>query len=219
VARVAQALIVAVTVGAMLWTVPALRDVGAGLLASAGLVGVIVGIAAQSTLGNLFAGLQIAFTDAIRIDDIVVVEGQRGRIEEITLTYVAVRAWDNTTQILPCTYFTTTPFQNWTHKTARISGIVEISVNGRAPLDPLLGALRAELGRILEASPGADGHPGTVRVEDAAGPSVRLVAVVTAVDGDAIGPLCGYVREALVTFLQREYPDAAPGPANAPPSP
>jgi small-conductance mechanosensitive channel len=219
VARVAQALIVAVTVGAMLWTVPALRDVGAGLLASAGLVSVIVGIAAQSTLGNLFAGLQIAFTDAIRIDDIVVVQGQRGRIEEITLTYVAVRAWDNTTQILPCTYFTTTPFQNWTHKTARISGIVEISVNGRAPLDPLLGALRAELGRILEASPGADGQPGTVRVEDVAGPSVRLAAVVSAVDGDAIGPLCGDVREGLVTFLQREYPDAVPGSANAPPSP
>ena len=219
VARVTQAVIVAVTVGAMLWTVPALRDVGVGLLASAGLLGVIVGLAAQTTLGNLFAGLQIAFTDAIRIDDIVVVQGQRGRIEEITLTYVAVRASDNTTLILPCTFFTTTPFQNWTHKSARISGIVQISVSGRAPLDPLLGALRAELGRILEASPLADGEPGIVRVEDAAGPPVRLAAVVTAVDGDAIGTLCSDVREGLVTFLQREYPDAAPGPANAPPSP
>jgi small-conductance mechanosensitive channel len=219
VARVGQALIVAVTVGAMLWTVPALRDVGAGLLASAGLLGVIVGLAAQTTLGNLFAGLQIAFTDAIRIDDIVVVQGQRGRIEEITLTYVAVCASDNTTHILPCTYFTTTPFQNWTHKAAQISGIVLISVNGRAPLDPLLGALRAELGRILEASPLADGQPGTVRVEDAAGPSVRLAAVVTAVDGDAIGTLCSDVREGLVTFLQREYPAAVPGWTDTPPSP
>ncbi len=219
VARVAQALIVAVTVGAMLWTVPALRDVGAGLLASAGLVGVIVGLAAQTTLGNLFAGLQIAFTDAIRIDDIVVVQGQRGRVEEITLTYVAVRASDNTTHILPCTFFTTTPFQNWTHKSTRISGIVQISVSGRAPLDALLGALRAELGRILEASPLADGEPGIVRVEDAAGPSVRLAAVVTAVDGDAIGTLCSDVREGLVTFLQREYPAAVPGWPDAPPSP
>jgi small-conductance mechanosensitive channel len=219
VARVAQALIVAITVGAMLWTVPALRDVGAGLLASAGLVGVIVGLAAQTTLGNLFAGLQIAFTDAIRIDDIVVVQGQRGRIEEITLTYVAVRAWDNTTHILPCTYFTTTPFQNWTHKAARISGVVEIGVNGRAPLDPLLGALRAELGRILEASPLADGQPGTVRVEDAVGSSVRLAAVVTAVDGDALGRLCSDVREGLVTFLQREYPAAMPGWQERPASP
>ncbi|HTZ22939.1 MAG TPA: mechanosensitive ion channel domain-containing protein [Streptosporangiaceae bacterium] len=217
VTRVAQALIVAITVGAMLWTVPALRDVGAGLLASAGLVGVIVGIAAQTTLGNLFAGLQIAFTDAIRIDDIVVVQGQRGRIEEIALTYVAVRAWDNTTQILPCTYFTTTPFQNWTHKGARISGVVEIGVDGHAPLEEILAALRAELARILEASSLADGEPGTVRVEDAAGPSVRLAAVVTAVDGDAIGPLCSAVREGLVTFLQREYPAAMPGRADAPP--
>jgi small-conductance mechanosensitive channel len=219
VARVAQALVVAVTVGAMLWTVPALRDVGAALLASAGLVGVIVGLAAQTTLGNLFAGLQIAFTDAVRIDDIVVVQGQRGRIEEITLTYVAVRASDNTTHILPCTYFTTTPFQNWTHKSARISGIVQISVSGRAPLDPLLRALRAELGRILEASPLADGEPGIVRVEDAAGASLRLAAVVTAVDGSAIGRLCSEVREGLVTFLQREYPAAVPGWPDAPPAP
>jgi small-conductance mechanosensitive channel len=219
VARVAQALIVAVTVGAMLWTVPTLRDVGLGLLASAGLVGVIVGLAAQTTLGNLFAGLQIAFTDAIRIDDIVVVQGQRGRIEEITLTYVAVRAWDNTTHILPCTYFTTTPFQNWTHKGARISGVVEIGVDGHAPVGPLLDALREELTRLLEASPLADGGPGAVRVEDATGPTVRLAAVVTAVDGDAIGPLCSAVREALVTFLQREYPAAMPGQPELPPSP
>jgi small-conductance mechanosensitive channel len=214
---VAQAVIVVITVGAMLWTAPTLRDIGVGLLASAGVLGVIVGLAAQTTLGNLFAGLQIAFTDAIRIDDIVVVQGQRGRIEEITLTYVAVRSWDNTTHILPCTYFTTTPFQNWTHKGARISGVVEIGVDGHAPLEPLLAAMRAELNRLLEASPLADGEPGTVRVEDAVGPSVRLAAVVTAVDGDAIGPLCSAVREGLVTFLQREYPAAVPGRPDAPP--
>jgi len=140
VTRVVQALIGAITVAAILWTIPALRDIGAGVLASAGVIGVIGGLAAQTTLGNLFAGLQIAFTDAIRIDDIVTVQGMTGRIEEITLTYVSVLVKDNTTLILPCTYFTTTPFQNWTHKSARISGIVQISVSGRAPLDPLLGA-------------------------------------------------------------------------------
>ena len=218
VARVTQAVIVAVTVGAMLWTVPALRDVGVGLLASAGLLGVIVGLAAQTTLGNLFAGLQIAFTDAIRIDDIVVVQGQRGRIEEITLTYVAVRASDNTTCILPCTYFTTTPFQNWTHKSARISGVVEIGVDAHAPLDPLLDGMRAELARILETSPLADEHSGAVHVEDAAGPTVRLAVVVTAVDGDAIGPLRREVREGLVTFLQRSYPAALPSSLEPPSS-
>ncbi len=219
VTRVVLALIVAITVGAMLWTIPPLRDIGVALLASAGLLGVIVGIAAQTTLGNLFAGLQIAFTDAIRIDDIVVVQGQRGRVEEITLTYVAVRAWDNTTYILPCTYFTTTPFQNWTHKDAQISGIVEIGVDGHAPLDELLDALRAELSRILEGSTNSDGQRGALHVEDAAGPTVRLAAVVTAAHADALGPLRREVREGLMTFLQLNYPGALQGRPAGPPSP
>ena len=211
VTRVVQALIVAVTIAAILWTIPPLRDIGAGILASAGLIGVIAGLAAQTTLGNLFAGLQIAFTDAIRIDDIVVVQGLTGRIEEITLTYVAVRLRNNTTLILPCTYFTTTPFQNWTHKSARVSGVVEIAVDGHAPLGALLGALREELGRTLERSSHWDRSPGDIFVEDAAGSAVKLIAAVTAVDGDAIAPLCREVREDLLTFLQQNYPAALPG--------
>jgi small-conductance mechanosensitive channel len=211
VTRVAQALIAAITVGAILWTIPPLRDLGAGILASAGVIGVIVGIAAQTTLGNLFAGLQIAFTDAIRIDDIVVIGTQRGRIDEITLTYVAVRQSDNTTLILPCTYFTTTPFQNWTHKGAQISGIVEISVTSSAPLDSVLGALREELGRILASSAHWDRQRGELHVEAAVGPTVKLIALVTAVNGDAIEPLRREVREGLLTFLQRDYPAALPG--------
>ena len=211
VTRVVQALIVAVTIAAILWTIPPLRDIGAGILASAGLIGVIAGLAAQTTLGNLFAGLQIAFTDAIRIDDIVVVQGLTGRIEEITLTYVAVRLRDNTTLILPCTYFTTTPFRNWTHKGARVSGVVEIAVDGHAPLDALLSALREELGRALERSPHWDRSPGDIFVEDATGSAVKLIAAVTAVDGDAIAPLCREVREDLLTFLQQNYPAALPG--------
>jgi small-conductance mechanosensitive channel len=210
VTRVVQALIVAVTVAAILWTIPPLRDIGAGILASAGLIGVIAGLAAQTTLGNLFAGLQIAFTDAIRIDDIVVVQGLTGRIEEITLTYVAVRLRDNTTLILPCTYFTTTPFQNWTHKGARVSGVVEIAVDGHAPLDALLSALREELGRTLERSSHWDRSPSEIFVEDATGSAVKLIAAVTAVDGDAIAPLCREVREGLLTFLQQNYPAALP---------
>jgi small-conductance mechanosensitive channel len=211
VTRVVQALIVAVTVAAILWTIPPLRDIGGAILASAGLIGVIAGLAAQTTLGNLFAGLQIAFTDAIRIDDIVVVQGLTGRIEEITLTYVAVRLRDNTTLILPCTYFTTTPFQNWTHKGARVSGVVEIAVDGHAPLDALLSALREELGRTLERSSHWDRGPSDIFVEDATTPAVKLIAAVTAVDGDAIAPLCREVREGLLTFLQQNYPAALPG--------
>jgi len=211
VTRVIQALIAVVTVAAILWTIPALRDIGVGILASAGVIGVIGGLAAQTTLGNLFAGLQIAFTDAIRIDDIVVVQGLTGRVEEITLSYVAVRVKDNTTLILPCTYFTTTPFQNWTHKGAKISGVVEIAVDSHAPLDALLVDLREELGRTLERSSHWDRGRGDIFVEDAAGSAVKLIAVVTAVDGDAITPLRWEVREGLLTFLQRNYPAALPG--------
>jgi small-conductance mechanosensitive channel len=218
VTRVTQAAIVAITVAAMLWTIPPLRDISVGIFASAGVIGLVVGLAAQTTLGNLFAGLQIAFTDAIRIDDIVVVGTQRGRIEEITLTYVAARLGDNTTMILPCTYFTTTPFQNWTHKGSQIKGVVEIAVAGSASLDSLLEALRAELGRILESSPYWDRQRGDLHVEDAISPTVKLIAVVTAVDGDAIEPLRREVREGLLTFLQRNYPEALPGGQARPPA-
>ena len=211
VTRAAQALIGALTVGAILWTIPALRDIGAGILASAGVIGVIGGLAAQTTLGNLFAGLQIAFTDAIRIDDIVTVQGMTGRIEEITLTYVSVLVKDNTTLILPCTYFTTTPFQNWTHKGAQITGMVEIGVDARAPLDALLPALRGELGRILERSSHWDRGRGDIVIEDATGSAVKLIAMVTAVDGDAVEPLRWEVREGLLTFLRENYPAALPG--------
>ena len=213
VARVTQAVVGAITVAAILFTIPPLRDIGLGILASAGVIGVVVGLAAQTTLGNLFAGLQIAFTDAIRIDDIVVIGVQQGRIEEITLTYVAVRQSDNTTLILPCTYFTTTPFQNWTHKAARVSGTVEISIDARAPLKDVLGALREELGLALENSPHWDRRPGDIYVADATGSAVRLIATVTAVNGHAIEPLRREVRERLLMFLQRDHPAALPGGA------
>ena len=211
VTRVVQALIGAITVAAILWTIPALRDIGAGILASAGVIGVIGGLAAQTTLGNLFAGLQIAFTDAIRIDDIVTVQTLTGRIEEITLTYVSVRVKDNTTLILPCTYFTTTPFQNWTHKGAQITGMVEFGVDAHAPLDALLPALRRELGRVLERSAHWDRGRGDIVVEDATGSALKLIAMVTAVDGAAVEPLRWEVREGLLTFLRENYPAALPG--------
>ena len=211
VTRVVQALIGAITVAAILWTIPALRDIGAGILASAGVLGVIGGLAAQTTLGNLFAGLQIAFTDAIRIDDIVTVQAMTGRIEEITLTYVSVRVKDNTTLILPCTYFTTTPFQNWTHKGAQITVMVEFGVGAHAPLDALLPALRGELGRVLEHSAHWDRGRGDIVVEDATGSALKLIAMVTAVDGAAVEPLRWEVREGLLTFLRENYPAALPG--------
>ena len=122
-----------------------------------------------------------------------------------------MRQSDNTTLILPCTYFATTPFQNWTHKGARVSGTVEISVVAHAPLDDVLAGLREELGRILESTPHWDRRPGELHVEDATGSPVKLMVTVTAVTGDDIEPLRREVRERLLTFLQRDYPAALPG--------
>jgi small-conductance mechanosensitive channel len=204
--RVAQAVIITLVIAAMLWTIPAVRQIGVGLFASAGVVGIVFGLAAQTSLANIFAGVQIAFTDGIRIDDIVDIEGQWGRIEEITLTYVVVRVWDGTSLILPCTYFTTTPFLNWTHQGTSTTGIVEISVDWSVPI----ADLRAELSRILERCDNWDGRKGDLHVEDANGPFVTLIAEVSAPDGNHLAPLRREVREGLVTYIQREHVDVLP---------
>jgi small-conductance mechanosensitive channel len=204
--RVTDAVVVTIVVAAALWTIPAVREVGVGIFASAGVVGIVFGLAAQTSLANIFAGIQIAFTDGIRIDDIVDIEGQWGRIEEITLTYVVVRVWDGTSLILPCTYFTTTPFLNWTHQGTSATGIVEIGVDWTVPIDDL----RRELGHILAGSPNWDGHKGDLHVEDASGPIVTLIAEVSARDGDSLTPLRREVREGLVQYIQRERTDAVP---------
>jgi hypothetical protein len=203
---VIDAVVVTIVVAAALWTIPAVREVGVGIFASAGVVGIVFGLAAQTSLANIFAGIQIAFTDGIRIDDIVDIEGQWGRIEEITLTYVVVRVWDGTSLILPCTYFTTTPFLNWTHQGTSATGIVEIGVDWNVPIDEL----RRELGRILAVSSNWDGQKGDLHVEDASGPVVKLIAEVSAPDGDSLAPLRREVREELVQYIQREHADAVP---------
>jgi small-conductance mechanosensitive channel len=204
--RVTDAVIVTIVIAAALWTIPAVREVGVGIFASAGVVGIVFGLAAQTSLANIFAGIQIAFTDGIRIDDIVDIEGQWGRIEEITLTYVVVRVWDGTSLILPCTYFTTTPFLNWTHQGTSATGIVEIGVDWSVPIDEL----RQELGHILTGSSKWDGRTGELHVEDASGPVVKLIAEVSAPDGDSLTPLRREVREGLVEYIQREHADAVP---------
>jgi small-conductance mechanosensitive channel len=136
------AVIATVAIGAMLWTIPAVQELGAGILASAGVLGIVAGLAAQTSLGNLFAGIQISFTDAIRIGDVCRDRQPVGRIEEITLTYVVVRVWDGTCLILPCTYFNTTRFRNWTHGGTQNSGTVELTVNWQVPLEDLRQELR-----------------------------------------------------------------------------
>lgn len=198
--RVAVASIVTVAAGAALWTIPQVRAVGATVLASAGVVGIIAGLAAQTSLANIFAGVQIAFTDGIRVGDIVTMEGTTGRIQEITLTYIVVESPDGTSLILPCTYFTTTPFHNWSHTGAAVTGRVSLAVDWHVPLDDL----RTELGRVLQESEHWDGRHGDL-VVDEADEALRVVALVSAADGASLQLLCWQVREALVHHVSRHH--------------
>jgi hypothetical protein len=220
--RVTVATIVVLTLGVVLMTFPGIRALGASVLASAGLISVIAALAAQSTLGNVFAGLQLAFSDAVRVDDVVVVEGEWGRIEELTLTYVAVQIWDDRRLILPTSYFTTKPFQNWTRTGSAVLGTAEIDVDWSAEVEPI----RAELRAICGASELWDGRVCVLQVTEAVGGTVRLRALVSANDAPALWDLRCLVRERLVAYVWQQQRDAVPrmradvinsGPAPLPP--
>ncbi len=204
--RIGVAVVVLWSVGAALLTFPEVRVVGASVFASAGLLSVVAGLAAQSSLGNVFAGLQLAFTDAIRMDDIVVVQGQTGRIEEVTLTYVGVRLWDDRRVILPSSWFTTTPFENWTHRAVELLGTVEMDVDWSVPVDEM----RAELGRLLAASELWDGRVGQLQVTDATGGPLRVRVLVSARDSGSLFSLRCELREGLAAWVVRESPGALP---------
>ncbi len=204
--RVTVAAVVVVAFGAALMTFREVRLIGTSVVASAGLVSVVAALAAQSTLGNLFAGLQLAFSDAIRIDDVVVVEQEWGKVEELTLTYVAVQIWDDRRLILPTSYFTTKPFQNWTRSGSAVLGTAEIDVDFSAPVEDL----RAELRRVCEGSELWDERVCVLQVTDATGGNVRLRALVSAADAAAVWDLRCLVRERLVTYLWENEPAAMP---------
>ena len=204
--RVTLAVIVVITVGAVLVTFPGVSGIGAGLLASAGLLSVVVGIAAQSTLGNVVAGVQLAFSDAIRIDDVVVVEGEWGRIQEITLTYIVVHLWDDRRLVLPSTYFTTTPFENWTRRSSEILGTVELDVDWQVPVD----AMREHLAEVLAAEPLWDQRASALQVTGATDDRVRVRIVVTAQDAPALWDLRCNVREEMVAWVRDRHPESLP---------
>ncbi len=195
--RVTVAAIVVVTLGVMLMTFDGVRALGASLLASAGVVSVIVAVAAQSTLGNVIAGLQLAFSDAVRVDDVVVVENEWGRIEELTLTYVAVQIWDDRRLILPTSYFTTKPFQTWTRTGSAVLGTAELDVDWSVPVEDL----RTELRTVCEGSELWDGRVCVLQVTEAIGGMVRLRALVSAQDAGALWDLRCLVRERLVAWV------------------
>jgi small-conductance mechanosensitive channel len=199
--RLAVVVIGVLAAAAMLLTFPSARAAGASILASAGVISIVAGLAAQTSLANVFAGLQLAFTDAIRVDDVVVVEEEWGRIEEITLTYVVVHIWDDRRMVLPSTYFTTTPFENWTRTQSAVLGSVEIDVDWSVPFEEM----RGELARLLDGHDLWDERVGILQVTDAVGSVVRVRALVSAKDGPTLFDLRCHVREGLVVWLQREH--------------
>jgi small-conductance mechanosensitive channel len=204
--RLTVVAVVFVALGIALFTFPGVRAVGASLLASAGVLSVIVGIAAQSSLANVFAGMTIAFSDMLRIDDAVIVEEEWGWVEEITLTYVVVRLWDDRRLILPSTYFTQNAFQNWTRHASELLGSVELDVDWRVDTQ----AMRASLDRILADTELWDGRVKVLQVTDALAGYVRVRILVTATDAPTLFDLRCHVREQIVAWLQRHDEDGLP---------
>lgn len=204
--RIASAVVVVLAVGLVLLQYEPFRELGTGILASAGIVGIVVGIAAQNTLGDLIAGIQIALTQPIRVDDVVIVEGEFGWVEEITLTYVVVRVWDRRRIVMPITHFVEKPFQNWTRTSADLIGSVFLHVDYRTPV----AAVREELRRIVEASEYWDGDVCALHVTGAGERDVELRAIASAPDAPQLWELRCEVREALVAYLREEHPEALP---------
>ncbi|MBI0328198.1 mechanosensitive ion channel family protein [Burkholderia plantarii] len=205
-ARSVMVVIVIIGTGAALMTFPNVRQIGASLLASAGVAGLVAGIAARPVLGNLIAGLQIGLSQPIRLDDVVVIQGEWGRIEEITGTYVSVRLWDQRRLVVPLQWFIENPFQNWTRNSAEIIGTVFLFVDYRTPLAPL----RDELARIVTSAPEWDGRVQVLQVTDATERSIQLRALVSSPDSSLAWDLRCRVREGLIAFLQTHYPDSLP---------
>jgi len=183
-----------------------LRKLGASLLAGVGVGGIIIGFAAQKSLSNLLAGFQIAFTQPLRIDDVLVVEGEWGRVEEITLTYVVLNIWDQRRLILPINYFIEKPFQNWTRNTADILGTVFLYLDYAVPLEPL----RKEFTRLLENNPLWDKRVSVMQITNASEKTIEVRALMSASSsGNAFDLRCD-VREGLIKFVQANYPDSLP---------
>jgi small-conductance mechanosensitive channel len=196
--------VVGVAVGLM--TFPHARQLGTSLLASAGIAGIVVGLSARPVLENLIAGLQIAFTQPIRIDDVVIIAGEWGRIEEITTTYVVVKIWDERRLVVPFSKFIQEPFENWTRVSADLLGTVTLRVDWTVPVD----GVRAELERVVREHPDWDGRVCKLQMTEAGEETIELRALVSAGDSSRAWDLRVDVREALVGFLQREHPDALP---------
>jgi small-conductance mechanosensitive channel len=204
--RTLMVFIFVIGVAGALMTFPSVRQIGTSLLASAGLAGLVAGLAARPVLGNVIAGLQLAVTQPIRLDDVLIVEGEWGRVEQITGAFVVVRLWDERRLVVPLQWFIEHPFQNWTRSSSNIIGTVFWWVDYRTPLEPL----RAELTRLCGSAPEWDRRLVLLQVTDASEKSIQLRALVSSADSSLNWDLRCRVREGLIAFIAREYPEYLP---------
>jgi small-conductance mechanosensitive channel len=204
--KITNFVIIVLGIGLILISFEPIRKIGVGVFASAGVAGIIIGFSAQKAIGALIAGIQIAFAQPFRLDDAVVVEGEWGWIEEINLTYVVVRIWDQRRLVLPTTYFLEKPFQNWTRSSADIIGSVFLYTDYTVPFD----ALREELDRILEKTNLWDKKVKVLQVTNASERTVESRILVSARNSPTAWDLRVLVREKMIEFLQKNYPDALP---------
>jgi small-conductance mechanosensitive channel len=204
--RIADVLVIFLGLAVMLLTIPGVRQVGASLLASAGVAGLVLGLAAKPVLSNLLAGVQIALTQPIRLDDVVIIEGEWGRVEEITGSYVVVRIWDQRRLIVPLSWIIENPFQNWTRSSSQLIGTVFLWLDYRVPL----AALREELKRLCAEAAEWDGRVCLLQVTDSSDRAMQLRALVSATDSGRSWDLRCRVREGLIAYVQAHHPEALP---------
>ena len=204
--KVAKVSVLFFAVCLILMSFATVRKIGTGLITSAGIASVIVGFAAQRSISNLLAGFQIAFTQPIRIDDVLVVEGEWGRVEEITLTYVVLRIWDERRLVLPLNYFIEKPFQNWTRTTSQLLGTVFLYTDYTVPIE----AVREELTRIVSGHKLWDKRVCLLQVTESKESTLELRILVSAADSGSAFDLRCDVREKLITFIQENYPESLP---------
>ena len=204
--KVVLFLIILFTIGIILLSFDGIRQIGIGLFASAGVAGIILGLSAQKMMGTLLAGIQIAITQPFRIDDAVVVENEWGWIEEINITYVLFRIWDKRRLVLPTTYFLEKPFQNWTRTSADIIGSVFLYTDYTISFE----ALRTELTRLLENSPLWDKKVNVLQVTDAKSTTIEIRVLVSAKNSPTAWDLRVYIREKLIDYIQKNYPESLP---------
>lgn len=205
-ANIAIFLVVLVGVALILMSFDQIRQLGVSLLASAGIAGIILSFAAQKSIATVLAGIQIAITQPIRVADVVIVEGEWGWVEEITLTYVVVRIWDLRRLVVPITYFIEKPFQNWTKVSADLLGTVFLYMDYTIPVEEI----RKELRRLLDASPLWDGKVCVVQVTNLTEKTVEIRALMSAADSSTLWDLRCYVREKLLEFVKKNYPEGLP---------